>query len=410
MLLAEPPCAKPFDGDRMARRRHQSSRVQQTGKRFWTRYRVDVLKADRTLGRKEVKVTLGYAPGMTRRLAERKADEIMAKVNGQVYTIQSEVPFEDFVRHYREEHLPTLGYGTRQKYDSLLDVHILPRFSGLRLCDLTREAAQGFLNDKQKAGMGWWQRADLKNLLHGVFSKAEDWGYTQARNPIDRVSIGRKKAKRRKRLLTDQQTRDLLSLLPCQVRLLVELAVTSALRISELLGLRWGMLNLGDQPADIGENFLLPTGCLFVGSRFYRGDIDQSKSTRSRRVIPLGMLTERLRQHRERSGLGRSEDYVFSDDRGQALDDRSLQKYYLRPAAKAIGVYHEGFGWHSFRRQNLTLLQQEGGTLTEAQAQAGHSRPQMTGEYTIDDLSRRQRLVLRVQQRIFRPDIEHVIQ
>jgi len=51
------------------------------------------MEADQTLGRKEIKVTLGHAPTMTKRLAERKADEIMAKVSGQVYTIQSEVPF-----------------------------------------------------------------------------------------------------------------------------------------------------------------------------------------------------------------------------------------------------------------------------------------------------------------------------
>jgi hypothetical protein len=58
----------------------------------------------------------------------------------------------------------------------------------------------------------------------------------------------------------------------------------------------------------------------------------------------------------------------------------------------------------------LTLLQQEGATVTEAQAQAGHSRPQMTGEYIIDDLSRRERLILRVQQRIFKADAQHAVQ
>ena len=121
-------------------------------------------------------------------------------------------------------------------------------------------------------------------------------------------------------------------------------------------------------------------------------------------------MVERLRRYREQSAFVGTDQYVFCDDRGEPLDDRSLQKYYLRPAARALGVYYEGFGWHAFRRQNLTLLQQEGGTVTEAQAQAGHSRPQMTGEYTIDDLSRRQKLVLRVQERIFKANVQCAIQ
>ena len=41
----------------------------------WIRYRVDVLKSEHTLGRKEVKVTLGYTLTMTKRMAERKAHE-----------------------------------------------------------------------------------------------------------------------------------------------------------------------------------------------------------------------------------------------------------------------------------------------------------------------------------------------
>jgi hypothetical protein len=78
MLSAEPLHAELFDGGQMARRRHQRPAVQRTGNRFWIRYRVDVLKSEHTLGRKEVKETLGYAPQMTKRLAERKADQIIS--------------------------------------------------------------------------------------------------------------------------------------------------------------------------------------------------------------------------------------------------------------------------------------------------------------------------------------------
>jgi hypothetical protein len=67
----------------------------------------------------------------------------------------------------------------------------------------------------------------------------------------------------------------------------------------------------------------------------------------------------------------------------EPLDDHSILRGVIRPAARRLGLYFEGFGWHSFRRQNITLLQEEGATAFEAMAQAGHSRPLMTGEYTI---------------------------
>jgi hypothetical protein len=72
------------------------------------------------------------------------------------------------------------------------------------------------------------------------------------------------------------------------------------------------------------------------------------------------------------------------DDRDcRFLDDRAILRNVIRPASKRLGFYFEGRGWHSFRRQNITVLQEEGATAFEAMTQAGHSRPAMTGEYTI---------------------------
>ena len=55
----------------------------------------------------------------------------------------------------------------------------------------------------------------------------------------------------------------------------------------------------------------------------------------------------------------KADGYVFEKD-GNPLDDRAILKDFIRPAAKRLGFYFSGFGWHSFRRQNLTRIQQEG--------------------------------------------------
>jgi hypothetical protein len=82
------------------------------------------------------------------------------------------------------------------------------------------------------------------------------------------------------------------------------------------------------------------------------------------------------------------------------LDDRAILKDFIRPAAKCLGIYFPGFGWRSFRRQNLTRIQEEGATTFEAVAQAGHSKPDMTYDYTVVSLERRKQAVLRLQERL----------
>jgi hypothetical protein len=86
---------------------------------------------------------------------------------------------------------------------------------------------------------------------------------------------------------------------------------------------------------------------------------------------------------------------------GFPLDDRQLPQKALRPVAEELGIYSHGFGWHTFRRMHLTLVQEAGATTFEAMAQACHSRPSMTREYTIIGLDRRERAVRQMQGRLF---------
>lgn len=54
---------------------------------------------------------------------------------------------------------------------------------------------------------------------------------------------------------------------------------------------------------------------------------------------------------------------------GQPLDERSVLRYELRPVVKRLGLYFEGFGWHTFRRTHLTVLSEGGATAFETRDQ-----------------------------------------
>ena len=372
----------------MARREFQMPNVlKREGPRpYWyIRYRRKALVDKNEVRRIEKWHRLGYCDEMTKREALRRREEVMHVINREVYTIRSQVRFADVAEMYREHHIPTLAPGGKSKQLSLLRNHVLPAFGEMRICDVGTQEIQAFLNRKMSEGLSWWTRHDLQGLLSNIFSKAEDWGYWHERNPVRRVRLGRKNRKWPKRILTDEQIRALLWELPPQTALMVATAVSTGMRISEILALKWRAVDLD-------------RGLIFVEERMYRGETDVPKSERSRRVLPLGHLDGALRKHRP---LECSLDtYVFQKD-GKPLDDRDLLRQQIRPAAERLGFYFTGFGWHSFRRQNLTLIQEEGATAIEAQAQAGHSRPAMTSEYTVVGLDRRETAVRRVQRRLF---------
>jgi len=388
MLRGEPIFAEPFQGERMARREHQlPSVLRQDGARpYWyIRYRVRVLVGKNETRRKEKWHRLGYCDEIGKRQAERLRDDMMRKVNGQVYTIQTQMPLIDFLEKYRRLHVETLASGARKKYISLLHCHIEPAFAEVRMCDIGTEDLQRFINEKAREGLSWWTRNDLKGVLSGIFSKATLWGYWHEDNPAAGIVLGRKKPKRQKRILTDEQTRALLAQMPEQVRLMLLTAISTGMRVSELLALKWGRVDVN-------------RGSVRVEERFYRGDTGEPKSEKSKRVLSLGNLTQLYAQ--VKPATAEEDAYVFHLD-GEPLDDRAILRDVIRPAAKRLGFHFEGFGWHSFRRQNLTVIQEVGATVFEAMAQAGHSRPNVTSEYTVIDLDRREQAVRRLQGRIF---------
>ena len=74
-----------------------------------------------------------------------------------------------------------------------------------------------------------------------------------------------------------------------------------------------------------------------------------------------------------------------------------LQRDVFRPAAEAVGIYHEGFGMHVFRRLNVTWRQTIGGAApVEAQKQAGHASLDTTMLYTQTETEREREQVNRI--------------
>jgi len=145
-------------------------------------------------------------------------------------------------------------------------------------------------------------------------------------------------------------------------------------------------------------------GLILVRQRFYRGDLDTVKTERAQRDVPMGEIALALAARYP--GAGHEREFVFSVSthqerkaQGACRDDRDILQHFLRPAAKAAGLYWPGFGFHAFRREAVT---EHGRTLGASQAQrmAGHSKADMSLHYTLADHEAQERAVRDLQERM----------
>lgn len=376
----------------MPRERFQDPTIEQNKNgSFFIRPWVDVITVN-GIERRKKQIVLGPATLKQREVLAAKR-RVMETLNRASYVIQSQVRFGDLLDEYAGKHIVRQAAPTQNKYTSLIKNHIRPAFADLQLIEITAKRVQEWLDAKGVAGKSWSTRADLRNLMSGIFNAAIAWKYWQDANPIEHVTAGRKRLVREKRKLTDDQTRKLLAALPGQVRTLAQVALFCGLRISEVLGLR-------------EKNIEVETGELYVQGRFHRGDLDILKNRKAERRVPMGHLADDLKK----LCLGDPERFIFQIETRPGKpgprqrvficrDDRGLLRYFLRPAAISVECHVPGFGWHSLRREAVTAFNAALG-VTQAMRLAGHSSIGMSAEYTLADRIEQDKAIRERQERM----------
>lgn len=337
---------------------------------------------------------------------KRRAAELDA-INSRLIKVHATIRFKDLCEQFLAVRVPQLGIATQRKYETQIRNHILPAFGELKLCDIDPVGIENWLRSKEQEGLGWWSRIDLKGIMSAIFTAAKGWKQWEGDNPTEGIRIGRKRLVREKRLLTIDEFRRLLGALPERPKFIVTIMFGLGLRISEVLGLKWSDVDFQSKTITIRR-------------RWHRGDLSEDGDTKTEAscaVMALGpsMLQEfrssfyKIQpQHETGRSCGETaggepeeagtireipsssrRGFVFLGEDSLPPDDRDLLREELRPVLKRLKLYYRGFGWHAFRRANITFRQQIGGaTPLEAQRAARHASLDMTYLYTLSDHER----------------------
>ena len=378
------------------------------GMPYWFfRYRNDEILPNGTIKTTRKRHIIGPSKGakaISRKQAEIERDRFLLDLNSAdapcEHAVQAKKPLEigaipfgriaelwqfDFVER-KVGPKALIAASTKAKYLNHLKNHILPRWKDVRLCEFR---AKDVLDWLQQECTSWYTMVDLRNIMSGIFTKAQEWEILpdSFANPMSRVKLPRKWEVREKRILTEEQTAGVLGRLEDPQLLVCETCVDTGTRISEVTGLQI-------------RNVDLASGCIRIEQRNWRGDIDEPKTAKSRRTLALGVLTERYRAWIARLERRESDAWVFPQDEDvrRPMWDSGVRGV-LKRAAAAEGCDFSGFGPHSLRRANITWRQEVGGSSIEASQIAGHASTKITEDYTVVQLRRQEQLTRRIQNK-----------
>ena len=360
----------------MARREFQNPSILERetprGRVWYIRYRTKQtawVDGKPVIKRKEEWRELGLCSKMSKHQAERKKDELMRGVNGEVFTINASIPWEQFVEVFDRNHIAALAVPTQNNYRQQLKSHITPALKQYRLGQIGTLEVQHIFNGKE-AELARQTRTTIRGVLRSAFTCARLWKLIDT-DPMEGVNVGGgPRTVRECRIPTLAEVQSLMDLCDGDVPMLIQSLYGTGMRISEAAGLEVSDLDFVE-------------GIIHVRRRRCRGNVADTKSEAGNRDLPMGNIKEDLAAHVDgRSGT------VFLYNEAPIVDNALLDNY-VTPRMVKLGIKFPGFGWHSFRRLHLSLMDQQGLTLFELRRQAGHSSIKTTQKYIADNPVRR---------------------
>jgi integrase len=310
-------------------------------------------------------------------------ESAQAAVNGLRMSINQDrnrqreqsIAIADLVDHYIATELSDEAdwhsHTTRIVYSEFLKRWIRPHWADVGIRDVRTVAVERWL--KQLCRVNGERLADatkakIRNLMSVLFNHAIRYEWLeQGRNPITMV---RQSAQRKwtPEILEPREIQNLLLQLSSCFRLMVLLDVTTGLRRSELLALKWSDVDFSSLELNVVRSI-------------YLRKVGNCKTEASRKPVPLDAhVAADLWLWKEASKYSKSDDWIFASP-------HTLGKYpfwpdvlllkIIQPAAVRAGIAKR-IGWHTFRHSYSSLLVANGENVKVVQELMRHASSRFT--------------------------------
>jgi integrase len=254
---------------------------------------------------------------------------------------------------------------TIQSYLDYFKARILPKWGDQALDDIKSVSVEKWLRSLDLAPAS---KAKIRNHMSALFSHCIRHELYGKFNPIASVRQSAVRQSDPDILTLDEMRSILANIKPAAIKMMVAVAAASALRRSEVRGLKWSDLNLD--------------ACWFNLQRGYISQFETKMKTKASRkgMEMLPELAAALLVWRDHTPYNQNDDWVFAspftNGKRPYWPDSAL-KDHVKPAAIAAGITKR-VTWHTFRHSLASFLGQQGEGVKTVQELLRHATSRIT--------------------------------
>jgi integrase len=353
----------------MARKRYQQGSVYLVGKskdKWVGRYREDVIGIDGNARRVRREVILGSKRDLpTKRLAQRRMDSVLSRINGLDYRPGRVATFEEFVERWKVEVLITQQPSSIRAVKSHLKCHIVPQLAKLRLEQFNVENQQTFITRMFERGVSRKSVLNVLGTLSSILTTARDWGYNCEHIDVRKLRLPPRGERYEAPHFTINQLQHILAIAEEPWHTLFCILTMDGLRAGEVLGLQWKDIDLDRR-------------LLHVRRSAWYGHVQTAKSKASETVLPMPQLLVTVLKKYQTQWKPNPQGFLFVTRNGRPPSSNKVVEYHLWAILDALEIPRCGL--HAFRHSHTALLLDSGATPKVVQRQLRHADARTTLE------------------------------